>query len=73
MPTIKAKVQSNQNQVVAKKLAIGQFSIAMSDIADVDTSGQTDGSMMIFDGTSGKYIMSTQIENENLSLSGGTY
>jgi|TARA_A200000159_G_C7317483_1_gene337328 hypothetical protein len=73
MPTIKAKVQSNQNQVVAKKLAIGQFSISMSDIADVDTSGQTDGSMMIFDGTSGKYIMSTQIDNENLSLSGGTY
>jgi len=73
MPTIKAKIQSNQNQVVAKKLAIGQFSISMSDIADVDTSGQTDGSMMIFDGTSGKYIMSTQIDNENLSLSGGTY
>ena len=73
MPTIKAKVQSNQNQVVAKKLAIGQFSISMSDIADVDTSGQTDGSMMIFDGTSGKYVMSTQIDNENLSLSGGTY
>ena len=66
MPTIKAKVQSNQNQVVAKKLAIGQFSISMSDIADVDTSGQTDGSMMIFDGTTGKYIMSTQIDNENI-------
>ena len=73
MPTIKAKVQSNQNQGVAKKLAIGQFSISMSDIADVDTSGQTDGSMMIFDGTTGKYVMSTQIDNENLSLSGGTY
>ena len=73
MPTIKAKVQSNQNQLVAKKLAIGQFSVAMSDIADVDTSGQTDGAMMIFDGTTGKYIMSTQIDNENLSLSGGTY
>ena len=73
MPTIKAKVQSNQNQVVAKKLAIGQLSISMSDIADVDTSGQTDGSMMIFDGTTGKYVMSTQIDNENLSLSGGTY
>ena len=62
MPTIKAKVQSNQNQVVAKKLAIGQFSISMSD-----------GAMMIFDGTTGKYKMSTQIDNENLSLSGGTY
>lgn len=73
MPTIKARVQSNQNQIVAKKLAIGQFSITMSDISDVDTTGQTDGAMMIFDGTTGKYKMSTQIDNENLSLSGGTY
>jgi hypothetical protein len=45
----------------------------MSDIADVDTSGQTDGAMMIFDGTTGKYKMSTKLDNENLSLSGGTY
>jgi hypothetical protein len=73
MPTIKAKVQSNQSQIVAKKLAIGQFSVSMSDIADVDTSGQTDGAMMIFDGATGKYKMSTQLDNENLSLSGGTY
>jgi hypothetical protein len=73
MPTIKAKVQSNQSQIVAKKLAIGQFSVSMSDIADVDTSGQTDGAMMIFDGTTGKYKMSTKLDNENLSLSGGTY
>tara|TARA_B100000927_G_scaffold145020_1_gene117085 strand:+ start:351 stop:572 length:222 start_codon:yes stop_codon:yes gene_type:complete len=73
MPTIKAKVQTNQSQIVAKKLAIGQFSIVMSDIADVDTSGQTDGAMMIFDGTTGKYKMTTIISNENLSLNGGTY
>jgi len=73
MPTIKARVNTNQSQVVAKKLAIGQFNISMSDIADVDTTGQTDGAMMIFDGTSGKYKMSTQIDNENLSISGGTY
>ena len=73
MPTIKARVNTNQSQVVAKKLAIGQFNISMSDIADVDTTGQTDGAMMIFDGTSGKYKMSTLIDNENLSISGGTY
>lgn len=73
MTTIKAKVQTNQSQIVAKKLAIGQFSIAMSDISNVDTSGETDGAMMIFDGSTGKYKMTTLIENENLSLSGGTY
>tara|TARA_Y100001937_G_scaffold74175_1_gene100962 strand:- start:1546 stop:1767 length:222 start_codon:yes stop_codon:yes gene_type:complete len=73
MTTIKAKVQTNQSQIVAKKLAIGQFSIAMSDISNVDTTGETDGAMMIFDGSTGKYKMTTLIENENLSLSGGTY
>lgn len=73
MTTIKAKVQTNQSQIVAKKLAIGQFSIAMSDITNVDVTGETDGAMMIFDGASGKYKMSTLIDNENLSISGGTY
>ena len=47
MPTIKAKVNTNQSQLVAKKLSIGQFNITMSDIQDVDTSGQTDGAMMM--------------------------
>ena len=73
MSTIKAKVQTNQSQITAKKLAIGQFSIAMSDITNVDVTGETDGAMMIFDGASGKYKMSTLIDNENLSISGGTY
>lgn len=73
MTAIKAKVQTNQSQIVAKKLAIGQFSIAMSDITNVDVTGETDGAMMIFDGASGKYKMSTLIDNENLSISGGTY
>ncbi len=73
MTTIKAKVQTNQSQITAKKLAIGQFSLAMSDITNVDTTGETDGAMMIFDGASGKYKMSTLIDNQNLSISGGTY
>ncbi len=73
MSTIKAKVQTNQNQITAKKLAIGQFSIALSDITNVDTTGQTDGAMMIYDGASGKYKIQTQINNSNLIIIGGTY
>ena len=73
MPTIKAKVNTNQSQLVAKKLSIGQFNITMSDIQDVDTSGQTDGAMMMINNSTGKYEMKVKLENENLSLSGGTY
>ena len=73
MPTIKAKVNTNQSQLVAKKLSIGQFNITMSDIQDVDTSGQTDGAMMMFNNSTGKYEMKVNLENENLNISGGTY
>ena len=73
MSTIKAKVQTNQSQITAKKLAIGQFSIALSDITNVDTTGQTDGAMMIYDGASGQYKIQTQINNSNLIIIGGTY
>ena len=73
MPTIKAKVNTNQSQLVAKKLSIGQFNITMSDIQDVDTSGQTDGAMMMFNNSTGKYEMKVNFENENLNISGVTY
>ena len=69
MPTIKAKVNTNQSQLVAKKLSIGQFNITMSDIQDVDTSGQTDGAMMMFNNSTGKYEMKVNLENENLNIS----
>ena len=46
MTTIKARVQTNQSQIQAKKLAIGQFSLAMSDITNVDTTGETDGAIL---------------------------
>jgi hypothetical protein len=58
--------------IVAQTVKLGT-SIGLGDLSDVDTTGQSDGVMMIFNGTTGKYEVSTQINNENLNIIGGTY
>ncbi|MDP7367463.1 MAG: hypothetical protein QGH83_09420 [Candidatus Pacebacteria bacterium] len=74
MPVInlKGKVRS-QKEIVAQTVKISSGDVSLGDLSDVDTAGQTDGAMMIFDGISGNYEMKTQIENENLNIIGGTY
>ena len=70
--TLKGKAKKN-NEIVAQTVKISQGSIALGDLTDVDTSGQSDGVMMIFNGTTGKYEVKNQIENPNLVIAGGLY
>ena len=70
--TLKGKANKN-NEIVAQTVKLSQGSIALGDLTDVDTSGQSDGVMMIFNGTSGKYEVKNQIENPNLTIAGGLY
>ena len=69
---LKGKVRS-QREIVAQTVKISSGDVSLGDLSDVNVAGQTDGAMMIFDGTSGNYEMKTQIENENLNIIGGTY
>lgn len=82
MADIKAKIrQTNrlvgqtrqQNEIIAQTVRISKDSISLTDMSDIDASGQTDGAMMIFNGTTGKYEITPNIENENLNINGGTY
>jgi|OM-RGC.v1.033161534 hypothetical protein len=70
--TLKGKANKN-NEIVAQTVKLSQGSIALGDLTDVDTSGQSDGVMMIFNGTTGKYEVKNQIENPNLTIAGGLY
>ena len=70
--TLKGKANKN-NEIVAQTVKLSQGSIALGDLTDVDTSGQSDGVMMIFNGTTGKYEVKNQIENSNLTIAGGLY
>jgi hypothetical protein len=82
MANLKSKVQTTgklkgkargQQEIVAQSVGIGQFNVSIGDLTNVDVAGQTDGAIMIFDGTSGNYEMKTQIENSNLSINSGQY
>ena len=78
---MKAKIQeagklkgqaAGQQNIVAKSASLTS-SMALGDLSDVNVTGETDGVMMIFNGSSGQYEVKTQIQNENLNIIGGTY
>ena len=47
--------------------------IALADLTDVNSSGQTDGAILQYNATSSKYEVKTQLNNSNLQITGGTY
>jgi len=82
MSDIKAKIrQTNriagqtkkQNEIIAQTVTLNAGNLTLSDLGNVNTSGQTDGAMMIYNGTTGQYDITPNIENENLNINGGTY
>jgi hypothetical protein len=68
---LKGKIRQ-ADTIVAQTVKIGS-GLSLGDLSDVSIEGQTDGVMMIFNGATGKYEVSTQINNENLNIIGGTY
>ena len=69
---LKGKAQAQQ-EIVATTMKIQAGELSLGDWSDVNVSGQQDGVLMIYDGTAGEYKVTTQIENENLNIIGGTY
>lgn len=69
---LKGKAQSQQT-LVAQSAKIGQFDIGLGELSNVDTAGQTDGAVMQFNGSTGKYEITTNLERQNLNINSGTY
>jgi len=68
---LKAKIKQ-ADTIVAQTVKIGS-GLRLGDLSDVDVTNQADGVMMIFNSTTGNYEVTTQIQNENLNIIGGTY
>jgi len=68
---LKAKIKQ-ADTIVAQTVKIGS-GLRLGDLSDVDVTNQGDGVMMIFNSTTGNYEVTTQIQNENLNIIGGTY
>ena len=71
MARVKAKIRKPK-EIVAQTVKIGG-TLRLGDLVDVDTSNQSGGAMMIFNENTGRYEVTTQLQNENLNIIGGTY
>ena len=71
--SITAKTNRNAPGIAAKTVQVQAGQVKLGDLGDVDSSGQSDGAMLIFNATTGKYEVKTEIQNENLNIIGGTY
>ena len=58
---LKGKIRQ-ADTIVAQTVKIGS-GLSLGDLSDVSIEGQTDGVMMIFNGATGQYEVSTQINN----------
>ncbi len=72
MANIKAKLTPQQNFLVTN-YQINAATIRLGDLFDVDGSGQTDGAMIIYNGTSTKWEASTELDNINTIINGGNF
>ena len=54
MASIKAKIRQNaDNRIVAQTIKVGN--LALTDLSDIDASANTDGAMLIYNGTTTKF------------------
>jgi len=73
MANIKAKIRSNDQTITARTVQIQSGSLRLSDLADVDASGQAEGAVMQYNASTGKYEIKKEINGEGLIIVGGTF
>jgi len=69
--SIKAKIRRNPNKITAQTLKIGN--VRLTDLTDVDASGASDGAVLLYNGNTNQFAMTTTVGNINTNITGGTY
>ena len=69
---IKARITPNQNLLVTN-YQINTATIRLGDLFDVDGSGTTDGAVILYNGTTSKWVATTQMDNINTIINGGNF
>jgi hypothetical protein len=70
-PSIKAAL-SNVSSVQARTVAVGAGK-SLADLSDVDLSAVADGSVLVYNGTTGKFVATREVDNRNLKIIGGAF
>lgn len=76
--TTKIKRVIADNQTIVKSIVVGTpvrrvtaGAFIIDDVGGVDTTGATNGSLLIYDSTTGLWTASLDLENQNIN--GGSY
>jgi len=69
---IKARITPNQNLLVTN-YQINASTIRLGDLFDIDTSGATDGAVILYSGTTSRWIATAQMDNINTIINGGNF
>ena len=59
-------------KVQARTVALGSPT-SLGDLADINLEGVADGSMLIYDGASSKFVARREIQNPNTKIIGGSF
>ena len=65
------------NTIQARSVAVaggaGTPVVALTELTDVDTAALADGSVLIYNAETEKFETKSEVENENLRISGGSF
>ena len=69
---IKGAVSNLGAQLQARTVALGN-PVQLSDLADVDMAAVSDGAVLVYNGTTNKFVAQTTVENNNTRIVGGSF
>lgn len=72
-PSLNAVLNTDPN-AIGSQVPINQSAIRyLSQLDDVDVTNLNDGSLLMYNSTSQRWVATNTIENSNLTISGGNY
>lgn len=69
---IKGSISNLGTQLQARTVALGA-PVSLSNLADVDMSAVSDGAVLVYNGTTNKFVAQTTVENNNTRIVGGSF
>ena len=69
---IKAKV-TPQNKLLVTNYQINASTIRVGDLFNVDSSGEEDGAVLLYNGTTNKWEATRFMDNINTTINGGNF
>ncbi len=70
-PAIKGSL-SNLSSIQARTVAVGAPK-SMSDLSDVEMGSVADGALLVYNGTTGKFVATVELNNQNTKIIGGSF